>query len=167
MYKLFSYFKFLLKSTNHHGVHSPFVYNLVTKGFYNKSLRKKNKHTFTILRNIKKSIKKEQLINAIINYFEKDVACFKVANHISSSVECKFDLIYNDISNQLNFEKILEYTHNDTIIIFDNIYQSSNNTIHWESLKKHSRVTISIDTFTLGFFFLRKEQAKQHFKIRV
>ena len=29
-----SYFKFLLKSTNQHGVHSPFVYNLITKCFY-------------------------------------------------------------------------------------------------------------------------------------
>ena len=34
MYQLISYIKFLLKSTNHHGVHSPFVYDLVTKCFY-------------------------------------------------------------------------------------------------------------------------------------
>ena len=32
-----SYIKFLIKSTNQHGVHSPFVYSLVTKCFYNKS----------------------------------------------------------------------------------------------------------------------------------
>lgn len=33
-----SYIKFLLKSTNQHGVHSPFVFDLVTKCFYNKQL---------------------------------------------------------------------------------------------------------------------------------
>ena len=33
-----SYLKFLLKSTNEHGVHSPFVYNFVTRCLYNKQL---------------------------------------------------------------------------------------------------------------------------------
>ncbi len=32
-----AYFKFLIQSVNQHGVHSPFVYNLVTQCFYNKT----------------------------------------------------------------------------------------------------------------------------------
>lgn len=32
-----AYFKFLLQSTNQHGVHSPFVFDLVTKCFYDKN----------------------------------------------------------------------------------------------------------------------------------
>lgn len=31
---MFSYLQFLVKSTNQHGVHSPFVYNYITKGLY-------------------------------------------------------------------------------------------------------------------------------------
>lgn len=37
MHQIKQYIKFLLKSTNQHGVHSPFVYNLVTKCFYDNS----------------------------------------------------------------------------------------------------------------------------------
>ncbi|AUC75802.1 O-methyltransferase [Olleya sp. Bg11-27] len=35
-YQIQSYFNFLKRSTNQHGVHSPFVYDLVTKCFYDK-----------------------------------------------------------------------------------------------------------------------------------
>ena len=37
LYSFFSYIKFLIRSTNQHGVHSPFVFNLTTKCFYNKT----------------------------------------------------------------------------------------------------------------------------------
>ncbi|WP_412984450.1 O-methyltransferase [Pontimicrobium sp. IMCC45349] len=36
LYAITSYISFLLKSTNQHGVHSPFVYNFVTKCLYDK-----------------------------------------------------------------------------------------------------------------------------------
>ena len=38
IHSISSYLKFLLKSTNEHGVHSPFVYNFITDCLYNKSL---------------------------------------------------------------------------------------------------------------------------------
>jgi len=37
MYQVISYIKFLWKSKNQHGVHSPFVYNLVTRCFYDRT----------------------------------------------------------------------------------------------------------------------------------
>lgn len=37
LYQLRSYIKYRLRSTNQHGIHSPFVYDLVTKCFYDKT----------------------------------------------------------------------------------------------------------------------------------
>ncbi|RZN83126.1 MAG: class I SAM-dependent methyltransferase [Winogradskyella sp.] len=37
MYQIIAYIKFLLKSTNQHGVHSPFVYDFITKCLYDKT----------------------------------------------------------------------------------------------------------------------------------
>lgn len=37
MFQIIAYIKFLFRSTNEHGVHSPFVYDLITKCFYNKT----------------------------------------------------------------------------------------------------------------------------------
>lgn len=47
-----SYLKFLKNSTNQHGVHSPFVYNLVTKCFYDR----KKKSEYAILKNYRNSL---------------------------------------------------------------------------------------------------------------
>jgi predicted O-methyltransferase YrrM len=38
LHQIKSYLTFLLKSTNQHGVHSPFVFDLVTKCFYDKTI---------------------------------------------------------------------------------------------------------------------------------
>ena len=47
-----SYIKFLWNSKNEHGVHSPFVFNLVTKCFYDK----KNYPEYSILKNYRNSV---------------------------------------------------------------------------------------------------------------
>ncbi|HIE45904.1 MAG TPA: class I SAM-dependent methyltransferase, partial [Flavobacteriaceae bacterium] len=38
----------------------------------------------------------------------------------------------------------------------------------WKYIKNHKKVTLTIDTFHLGFVFFRKEQfQKEHFTIRI
>jgi hypothetical protein len=36
----------------------------------------------------------------------------------------------------------------------------------WSSIKNHEAVTVTIDLFAFGIVFFRREQEKEHFKIR-
>lgn len=251
------YIQFLLKATNQHGVHSPFVYKLVTTCFYKKvdknsllqfKLIKQqlldNKKTIKVTdfgsgskifksnqRKVSKivkvagiSLKKAKLLLKITNYFQpKNIleigtslglgttslqlgnnnatittleGCtetsqvakalfihnnftnihiingdFKETLH-ASIVNKKLDCIYFDGNHTKKatlhyFKTCLETIHNNSYFIFDDIYWNKEMVAAWTEIKKHPKVTVTVDLFYLGIVFFRKEQAKEHFKIRV
>jgi len=256
MYQITQYIKFLLKSTNQHGVHSPFVYNFVTKCLYDKRryeayLDLKNyrnalktskveleitdlgEGSKTLGNEVRKvsqmvstssSTKKEaRLLYRVAKYFKLSSVLelgtslgvgtytFALANENSKIITiegCKntsnftqsqfqdlgidnvyfnigtfsfeiekleqkhFDCIYFDGHHNKEatiqyFETLLPKTHNDSIFIFDDIYWSKEMTEAWNYIKAHKAVTVTVDCFHLGFVFFRKEQAKEHFRIRL
>jgi len=254
---LLNYFKFLAKSTNSHGVHSPFVFDLVTKCFYvktdNDNLKKYKSFKENLINNnqfieitdfgagskVFKSTKREiskiakvagisdkkaQLLIRFVNYFKpKNIleigtslglgtsaiylgnknakittleGCPNTAevasenfNHfnlknieiitgsfkktIPNAINNKnFDIIYFDGNHNkeatLNyFNQCLKTIHNESIFIFDDIYWSKEMQEAWEIIKKHTKVTVTIDCYYWGIIFFRIEQAKEHFTIRV
>jgi len=64
------------------------------------------------------------------------------------------------------FEHILSKSHEDTVIIFDDIYWSKEMQKAWQDIVSHPQVMISIDLFWMGMVFLRKKQPKQHFILK-
>ncbi len=83
-----------------------------------------------------------------------------------------FDLIYFDGHHEKEatisyFDSLLNKAHNNSIFVFDDIYWSQEMTEAWEYIKEHKSVTVTVDIFHFGFVFFRKEQAKEHFKIRL
>ena len=256
-FKVKSFLLFILKSTNQHGVHSPFVYNLVTKCFYQKT----NPTKINSINNVKKWIyasnkiititnfgsdtkvfnkynskiasaskiacisnRKYAILIRILNYFEPnnileigtsiglETASLSIGNlkaKINTLEDCEdtavntqklfdtfklkniqitvgeineilpsiltnnqYNLIYFNGNHQKEttlhyFNLCLKSVHNDSIFIFDGINLSSEMQEGWLTIKKHPKVTISIDTFFLGLIFFRKEQQKEHFTIRV
>lgn len=65
------------------------------------------------------------------------------------------------------FNQLLSKKHNDTLLIFDDIYWSKEMTKAWEEIKNHSSVTVTVNLFFIGLVFFRKEQTKEHFKLRL
>ncbi|ARV05967.1 methyltransferase [Polaribacter sp. SA4-10] len=251
------YLTFLLKSTNQHGVHSPFSYKLITKCLYKKTTSSlwgkfkeikqqllDNKETVKVTdfgsgskifkndeRQISKiakvagiSNKKAKLLIRLVDYFQPknaleigtslglstsaiklgnpnckivtlegcpetsnvaqnlfkknnfkniQVISGEFKNTVPQSVKNEqFDFIYFDGNHNKKstleyFNSCLETINNDAIWIFDDIYWNSEMKEAWKEIKAHPKVTVTIDIFHWGIVFFRKEQAKEHFKIRV
>lgn len=251
-----SFIKFVRLSKNKHGVHSPFVYDLVTKCFNDKTkypeyqilksyrralhsdpttLEMKDfgqgsrvfkgtaRKVSAVTKNAGMKKKRQKLLLRVAYYFmsenilelgtslglgtsalslsnkyafvntvegcpntaKKAAEYFKkfdlknieihkqtFKEYLSQHTKETFDLIFIDGDHNgertlIYFNTLLNNVHNDSIIIFDDIYWSKDMTAAWQTIIANERVTVSIDTFQWGIVFFRKEQPKQHFTIRV
>lgn len=255
--KLRRYLLFLFRSTNQHGIHSPFIYTFVTKCLYskndiarwfhfltNRQLLLSNKQQIevqdfgagsTVFRsNLRKvsdiariagiSKKRGRLLSKIVSYFSSNAileigtslgmstvalsignkdgsvtsleGCVNTASIAEnqfrklgiSNIELivdpfevslkkvvsnkAFDLIYFDGNHTKEatlsyFETCLETVHNESVFIFDDINWSREMNACWEKIKEHPKVKVTLDTFFWGIVFFRKEQAKEHFTVRL
>ncbi|MEM6967644.1 MAG: class I SAM-dependent methyltransferase [Bacteroidota bacterium] len=81
----------------------------------------------------------------------------------------KVDYIFMDGNHRITptleyFELCLNYAHNDTIFVVDDIHWSEGMELAWNQLKAHPKVTLTIDLFHMGIIFIRKEQkTEEHF----
>jgi predicted O-methyltransferase YrrM len=271
LFQIKSYLKFLWHSKNEHAVHSPFVFNLITKCFYDTKSKpdpsgSEQAKQYAILKNYRNSLlenkntievndfgagskvfksktrqiskiaktagissKRAELLFRITNYFQPAVI-LEIGTSLglatsalalgSQSVRTKAKITTLEgcpntmamAKNQLqlfNFENVncivaefsaylstsnfplptshliyfdgnhskkatLEYFElllpticNETLWIFDDIHWSPEMEDVWEIIKKHPKVTVTIDTFQWGIVFFRQEQPKEHFVIRV
>ena len=83
-----------------------------------------------------------------------------------------YDLIYIDghhsgAATCSYFESILHQVHNDSVVIFDDIYWSEDMTRAWNQICSHPQVTASVDCFDFGLIFFRKEQRQERFYVKL
>ena len=167
MYRYIAFIKFLITSTNQHGVHSPFVYHYTTNCLYNKQRYKVPKHLNVLLKsisyfktlNIELASPNDGVKNLILNHFPKVVLNDK-----------PIDLIYVAAPQQDIIKKYFQQKnrlHNDSVVFINGIYKNKENTGVWEAIKNLEAVTVTVDMYYCGLVFFRKEQAKEHFKIRI
>lgn len=159
MYNLLSYIKFIWSSANVHGVHSPFVYRLYTKGFKNKKIKHKNK-VFRVLYQLIDFLEIQSI------YLAKNTL-FEVSDQVEA-IRTSFDkaeLICCSTNDQELIQRAI--TQSKSPIFITEPYSSSNSTNLWNQVCKDPRIQVSIDAYHLGILFIRPQQQKEHFKLRL
>ncbi|GGD42800.1 hypothetical protein [Muriicola marianensis] len=166
LFQIGSYLRFLIRSTNQHGVHSPFLFAYLTKCLYKKL---KGPHSRT-----------EKIALKSIPYFNyQSVYVEGKKEELEGLLKKEFgnlsfgrppyDLVCIDreILSDTILDRILPLCHNSSMILIEGIHKSRKDLGLWELLCDDPRVTVSVDYFFGGILFLREEQAKQHFRIRI
>lgn len=83
----------------------------------------------------------------------------------------KTDLVYIDGNHKKEalleyFDLCMNYIHNNTVIVCDDIHSSDGMEKAWEIIKQKPEVTVSLDFFRQGWIFFRKESSREHFRLR-
>ncbi len=167
MQKLRKRLKFLSKSTNQHGVHSPFIYSYVTKCLYSQQKYKNPKSLNILLKSIAYfEAKRIMLPDSEIGLREIILRNFPNTEFVTAAADIIF--LPKDAIKQakkiISEEKNL---NNNTMLLIDGIYLSDQNEAIWKTLKQNPKVTVTVDMFYCGAIFVRREQVKEHFKIRI
>ncbi|MFH1161264.1 MAG: class I SAM-dependent methyltransferase [bacterium] len=64
------------------------------------------------------------------------------------------------------FDECLSHIQNHSIFVLDDIHWSKGMRSAWENIRQHPSVRVSIDLFSIGIIFFRKELSKEDFILR-
>ena len=84
----------------------------------------------------------------------------------------KWDLVYVDGDHRYSstlryFKQLLPYLHEESVLVFDDIYWSPGMTKAWEEIKADPAVRQSVDVLQFGMVFFRPNQLQEHFRLRL
>ncbi len=170
----FAYFSFWLKSSNEHGIHSPFVFNWIMQGLYIKNplwdtMPKKTvfvERVFAYFKPQKVAWLSEQ---PIPDKIAQQSVFFSSLGSMRDS-ETTTQMIYIDRVQKFGAVEIvaaLKGLGNHAFVLVDKRSQSSEIRSFWQQLVWDPNITVSMDFYYFGLGFVRKEQLKQHFTIRL
>jgi len=84
----------------------------------------------------------------------------------------ELDFVFVDGNHQKEatlryFEWCLPKVHENTMLIFDDIYWSEGMKQAWAQIKAHPQVTVTVDLFWIGLVFFKSGQAREDFLIKI
>jgi len=117
-------------------------------------------------------VAKETLAKAGIENYELIVGNFDdTLPNVLDSLE-KVDFVFVDGNHTKEatlryFNWCLPKLHDDTLLIFDDIYWSEGMKEAWAEIKAHPQVTVTVDLFWIGLVYFKKGREKEEFLIRL
>ncbi|MDK2977842.1 MAG: hypothetical protein PWP52_556 [Bacteroidales bacterium] len=105
-----------------------------------------------------------QNIEFICNDFDSGIP--KILKKFNTLDFIFFDGNHTQEATESYFHLCLKKAHNNSVFIFDDIHWSSDMERAWNTIKKHEKVSVSIDLFRLGILFFKPEITKGHYKIK-
>ena len=190
-----NYLRHRFRANTRHGIHSPFVYKLIDTVIYDyrdqkvyrdiKEIVKKQHSDKGVIKTL--PLKFYRLLYRFGVYFkpqtvlladaEDYIAEFviKQSNPEVQSVSSttsgirQVDMILADALKQRPvsyLEKIIPSIHDDSVIIFTNIYRNASTRQSWEQLKLNQQVRVTIDLFYIGLIFFKPGMSKEDFRVR-
>ncbi|MGL4582933.1 MAG: hypothetical protein ACRCVU_08130 [Flavobacterium sp.] len=158
-----SYIKFWWKSGNEHSVHSPFIFNLLTKGLYPKDSRWSGQ------------AKKDAFISRLETYYApKSIGGIgENKSLLSNVVDLKtitdtVDMILvSKYDQEINVALLSCKMHNESVLIIDRRSGNEETELLWADIVKDEKFTATIDFYYFGVAYVRSEQLKQHFVLRM
>ena len=83
----------------------------------------------------------------------------------------KTDLVYIDGNHRYQptmdyFNFFIDHAHDDTFLIFDDIYWSDEMSKAWQEICASPKINVSMDLFRMGIVCKRSKQAKEHFVLK-
>jgi hypothetical protein len=173
-------------------VHSPFVFELLNCVFFEKSsyycypkIKAIVEQNFS-KRQQHNKLKYYKLIFRLANYFNpkkvliagKNSFIEKIFTFVSSKLSVfkiekvekiqnlNFDFVFFSENFIEKYDKNLFLsTQNNSVLIFENIYQNSKIYEIWKNIIKDKELIISIDIFGLGIIITKNDIPKQHYRV--
>ncbi|WP_268222995.1 hypothetical protein [Sinomicrobium oceani] len=163
---MLSYLKFLWRSTNQHGVHSPFVYAYVTRGLY-KAYRFRGPRACKILfrtlayfkvPDITITEEHPALTGLLKGYFPG----IPIVPSGGKLYYFNAGLQPDDVPGLLNIAK----SDPDRILVIEGIHRRKTSARAWKMIRTNPSITVTVDLFYAGVVFFREGQARENFIIR-
>jgi len=181
-YYYLSFIKHYLSATLIDVLHSPFVFSLYNQCIKKKSLQQLPENITSSSLSYFKKRADEVLLKYVLQYNPQKIYLsghaiqgdFADALHdmgIPFEKTMPFhacDMIYFErVPDVAKIESCLSHLHNDSVIVIRNMYDSKKHTTTWNDIKAMPEITVTIDLFFAGMIFIRREQRKQDFKLRL